>query len=184
MGTLKLVGPAIKTTAKGTGVILNEIVGPTLTGVAKVITYKDIIPGAFRAIGKGFDKAVTKAGIPNSNLWKFGDFQSGVKSGVFRGLDEVTSRLKSGGKFDVQTRNELKKIEGLKKSAKKDFDIFAKALDGSMYKLVNAGFNDILFNTATAQRAMTYWDDVLKYMRGELKIKPITKIFTRILFSN
>ena len=72
-------------------------------------------------------------------MWKFGDFQSGLKSAVFRGLDEVTSRLKSGGKFNVQTRNELKKVEGLNKSAKKDFDIFAKALDGEMYKLVNAG---------------------------------------------
>ena len=175
MGSLKLVGPAIKGTAKGTGVILNNVVGPTLTGAAKVITYKDILPSAFRAIGKGFDKAITKAGILDSNLWKFGDFQSGVKSALFRALDEVTSRLKSGGKFDVQTRNELKKVEGLNKSAKKDFDIFAKALDKSMYKLVNAGFNDILFNTATAQRAMTYWDDVLKYMRGELKLNQLPK---------
>jgi len=175
MGSLKLIGPAIKGTAKGTGVLLNNVVGPTLTGAAKVVTYKDILPGAFRAIGKGFDKAVTKAGIPDSDLWKFGDFQSGVKSGVFRALDEVVSRLKSGGKFDVQTRNELKKIEGLNKSAKKDFDIFAKALDKSMYKLVNAGFNDVLFNTSTAQRAMTYWDDVLKYMRGELKLNQLPK---------
>ena len=147
MGSLKLVGPAIKFFGTGSGVILNEIVGPTLTGAAKVITYKDVIPGAFRAIGKNLDKGLTKAGIPNSDLWKFGDFQSGLKSAVFRGLDEVLSRLKSGGKFDVQTRNELKKIEGLNKSAKKDFDIFAKALDTAMYKLVNAGFNDILFNT-------------------------------------
>ena len=175
MGSLKLVGPAIKFFGTGSGVILNNIVGPTLTGAAKVITYKDVIPGAFRAIGKNFDKGLTKAGIPNSNLWKFGDFQSGIKSGVFRGLDEVVSRLKSGGKFDVQTRNELKKIEGLNKSAKKDFDIFAKALDKSMYQLVNAGFNDILFNTSTAQRAMTYWDDVLKYMRGELKLNQLPK---------
>jgi hypothetical protein len=175
MGSLKLIGPAIKGTAKGTGVLLNNVVGPTLTGAAKVVTYKDILPSAFRAIGKGFDKAVTKAGIPDSDLWKFGDFQSGVKSGVFRALDEVVSRLKSGGKFDVQTRNELKKIEGLNKSAKKDFDIFAKALDKSMYKLVNAGFDDVLFNTSTAQRAMTYWDDVLKYMRGELKLNQLPK---------
>ena len=175
MGSLKLVGPAIKFFGTGSGVILNNIVGPTLTGAAKVATYRDILPSAFRAISKGFDKAVTKAGIPDSNLWKFGDFQSGVKSGVFRALDEVVSRLKSGGKFDVQTRNELKKIEGLNKSAKKDFDIFAKALDKSMYKLVNAGFNDVLFNTSTAQRAMTYWDDVLKYMRGELKLNQLPK---------
>ena len=103
---------------------------------------------------------------------------------MFRALDEVVSRLKSGGKFDVQTRNELKKIEGLNKSAKKDFDIFAKSLDKSMYQLVNAGFNDILFNTATAQRAMTYWDDVLKYMRGELKLNQLPKPLQEVFFSN
>ena len=175
MGTLKLIGPAVKTTAKGTGVLLNNVVGPALTGAAKVITYKNVIPEGFKIISKGFDKAVTKSGIPKQEFWKFGDFQSGVKSAVFRGLDEVTSRLKSGGKFNVQTRNELKRVEGLNKSAKKDFDIFAKALDGEMYKLVNAGFDDILFNTGTANRAMTYWDDVLKYMRGELKLNQLPK---------
>ena len=175
MGTLKLIGPAVKTTAKGTGVLLNNVVGPALTGVAKVITYKDVIPEGFRIISKNLDTLTTKAGIPKKELWKFGDFQSGVKSGVFKGLDDFASKFKSGGRFDVQTRNELKKIEGLNKSAKKDFDIFAKALDGEMYKLVDAGFNDVLFNTATAQRAMTYWDDVLKYMRGELKLKQLPK---------
>ena len=91
MGSLKLVGPAIKGTAKGTGVILNNVVGPTLTGAAKVITYKDILPSAFRAIGKGFDKAITKAGIPDSNLWKFSDFQSGVKSAF---LEHWTKNIK------------------------------------------------------------------------------------------
>ena len=100
-------------------------------------------------------------------------YGQGPKSFIFRALDEATSRLKSGGKFDVQTRNELKKIDGLNRSAKKDFDIFAKALDKDMYKLVNAGFNDILFNKATAQRAMTYWDDVLEYLRGNIKLSQL-----------
>jgi hypothetical protein len=175
MGALKLTGTALKAAGRGTGFILNNAVGPALTGAAKVLTYKDVIPEGFRIISKNLDKGITKMGIPKQELWKFGDFQSGVKSAVFRGLDEVTSRLKSGGKFNVQTRNELKRVEGLNKSAKKDFDIFAKALDGEMYKLVNAGFDDILFNTGTANRAMSYWDDVLKYMRGELKLNQLPK---------
>ena len=90
------------------------MVGPALTGAATVITYKNVIPAGFRIISKGFDKAVTKSGIPKQEFWKFGDFQSGVKSAVFRGLDEVTSRLKSGGKFNVQTRNELKRSRRFK----------------------------------------------------------------------
>ena len=44
-----------------------------------------------------------------------------------------------------------------------------------MYKLVDAGFNDVLFNTGTANRAMSYWDDVLKFMRGELQLKQLPK---------
>ena len=91
MGSLKLVGPAIKGTAKGTGVILNNVVGPAITGAAKVITYKDVIPEGFRLISKNLDKGITKMGIPKQELWKFGDFQSGLKSAVFRGCLLYTS---------------------------------------------------------------------------------------------
>ena len=67
------------------------------------------------------------------------------------------------------------KVDGLTRSAKKDFDIFSKKLDQEMYKLVDAGLSDILFSKATSARAMSYWDDVLKFMRGELQLKQLPK---------
>jgi len=173
VGGLKLIGPTIKFGAKGTGVILNEIVGPTLTGVSKAI--QPVVSLASKGLAKSIDKTTNKLGIPKYEFWKFNDFQSGLRSAVLRGLDEVTSRFRSGGKFDVQTRNELKKVDGLTRSAKKDFDIFSKKLDQEMYKLVDAGLGDILFNKATSVRAMSYWDDVLKFMRGELQLKQLPK---------
>ena len=173
MGALKLVGPSIKFGAKGTGVILENIVGPAITGTAKAI--QPVVSLASKGLAKGIDKTTNKIGIPKYEYWKFNDFQSGLKSAVLRGLDEFTSRFRSGGKFDVQTRNELKKVDGLTRSAKKDFDIFAKKLDQEMYKLVDAGLSDILFSKATSIRAMSYWDDVLKFMRGELQLKQLPK---------
>ena len=173
MGTLKLVGPTIKFGAKGTGVILSNIVGPAISGVSRVI--QPVVTAASKGLAKGIDKTTNKIGIPKYENWKFNDFQSGLKSAVLRGLDEVTSRFRSGGKFDVQTRNELKKVDGLTRSAKKDFDIFSKKLDQEMYKLVDAGLSDILFSKATSARAMSYWDDVLKFMRGELQLKQLPK---------
>ena len=173
MGTLKLVGPTIKLGAKGTGVILSNIVGPAISGVSRVI--QPVVTAASKGLAKGIDKTTNKIGIPKYENWKFNDFQSGLKSAVLRGLDELTSRLRSGGKFDVQTRNELKKVDGLTRSAKKDFDIFSKKLDQEMYKLVDAGLSDILFSKATSARAMSYWDDVLKFMRGELQLKQLPK---------
>ena len=173
MGTLKLVGPTIKFGAKGSGIILKEIVGPTLTGVSRVI--QPVVSTASKGLAKAIDKTTNKIGIPKYENWKFNDFQSGLSSAVLRSLDELTSRLRSGGKFDVQTRNELKKVDGLVRSAKKDFDIFSKKLDQEMYKLVDAGLSDILFSKATSVRAMSYWDDVLKFMRGELQLKQLPK---------
>ena len=107
MGTLKLLGPTIKFGAKGTGVILSNIVGPAISGVSRVI--QPVVTAASKGLAKGIDKTTNKIGIPKYENWKFNDFQSGLKSAVLRGLDEVTSRFRSGGKFDVQTRNELKK---------------------------------------------------------------------------
>jgi len=42
-----------------------------------------------------------------------------------------------------------------------------------MYKLADAGFNDILFNTNTANQALRYWSDVLEYMRGNIKLNKL-----------
>jgi len=173
MGALKLVGPTMKFAATGTGVILENVVGPAITGTAKVI--QPVVTAASKGLAKGIDATTNKIGIPKYEFWKFNDFQSGLKSAVFRGLDEFTSRLRSGGKFDVQTRNELKRVDGLTRSSKKDFDIFSKKLDQEMYKLVDAGLSDILFSKATSLRAMSYWDDVLKFMRGELQLKQLPK---------
>ena len=173
MGTLKLIGPTIKGGAKVAGFGLSKIVEPVLSVSARTI--QPVVTAASKTLARGIDNATNKIGIPKYEYWKFGDFQSGLKSSVFRALDEFTSRFRSGGKFDVQTRNELKKVDGLTRSAKKDFDIFSKKLDQEMYKLVDAGLGDILFSKSTSLRAMSYWDDVLKFMRGELQLKQIPK---------
>jgi len=174
LGSLKLVGPSIKTLSTGSGVILSNVVGPTITGISRVLaSEKSQIPRLFRTISKVADKALTKSGIPRADLWKYSEYGAGVKSSILRAIDQFTQNFKSGGPFNVQTRNELKKLDGLNKSAKKSTDIFLKDLDRQMYKLADAGFNDILFNTNTANQALRYWSDVLEYMRGNIKLNKL-----------
>ena len=174
LGALKLIGPSVKTLSTGSGVILSNVVDPALTGMTKVLASERTgIPQLFRGVSKVADKALTKSGIPKSDLWKFSEYGAGVKSSVLRAIDQFTQNFKSGGPFNVQTRNELKKLDGLNKSAKKSTDIFLKDLDRQMYKLADAGFNDILFNTNTANQALRYWSDVLEYMRGNIKLNKL-----------
>ena len=174
LGALKLIGPSLKTLSTGSGVILSNVVGPTLTGMTKVLASERTgIPQLFRGISQVANKALTKSGIPKSDLWKYSEYGAGVKSSILRAIDQFSQNFKSGGPFNVQTRNELKKLDGLNKSAKKSTDIFLKDLDRQMYKLADAGFNDILFNTNTANQALRYWSDVLEYMRGNIKLNKL-----------
>ena len=176
MGALTLVGPSLKGFAKGSGIILENVVDPVLTGTTKLLaSEKSGLPQTLRAISKGIDKGLDKLGIPRQELWKFSEYGSGIKNSILRGIDQFTQNFKSGGPFNVQTRNELKKLDGLNKSAKKSTDIFMKDLDRQMYKLAGAGFKDILFNTNTANQALRYWGDVLEYMRGNLKLEKLPK---------
>jgi len=176
LGALKLVGPSLKMFSTGSGVILREVVDPVLTGTTKLLaSEKSGLPQTFRFVSKGIDKALTKAGIPDSDLWKFSEFGLNIKSSLLRSIDLVTQQFKSGGPFNVQTRNELKKLEGLNRSAKKSTDIFMKDLDRQMYKMAEAGFSDILFNTQTATSALRYWSKVLEYMRGNIKLEQLPK---------
>jgi hypothetical protein len=136
LGALKLVGPSVKTLSTGSGVILSNVVDPALTGMTKVLaSEKSQIPRLFRTISKVSDAGLTKLGIPRADLWKYSEYGAGVKSTILRAIDQFTQNFKSGGPFNVQTRNELKKLDGLNKSAKKSTDIFLKDLDRQMYKL-------------------------------------------------
>ena len=176
LGALTLVGPSLKGTSKAIGLASTKVVGPTLTGMSKVLaSEKTGLPQTFRAVSQGIDKALTKFGIPDSNLWKFSEYGLNVKTSILRAIDQFSQNFKSGGPFNVQTRNELKKLDGLNKSAKKSTDIFMKDLDRQMYKMAEAGFSDILFNTTTATNALRQWGKVLEYMRGNIKLEQLPK---------
>ena len=176
LGTLKLVKPTFKIASKTLGFGFNKIIDPLLTGASKAIaSEKSGIPQGLRYLGKLQDKALKKAGIPDSDLWKFSDWADGIKPALLRTMDEITARIKSGGKFNLQTRNELKKLDSRNRGIKKETDIFMKDLDTEMYKIAKLNFSDLLFNEVSRNRALSYWDDVIKFMRGEIKVNDLPK---------
>lgn len=174
LGALTLVGPTFKGASKVVGLASTEVVGPILTGTSKLLaSEKSGLPQTLRFLSENIDKGLTKAGIPKQELWKFSEYGLNIKTSILRGIDQFSQNFKSGGPFNVQTRNELKKLDGLNKSAKKSTDIFMKDLDRQMYKLAEAGFGDILFNSTTATNALRQWGKVLEYMKGNIKLKQL-----------
>ena len=164
---------------RGAGIMLENVVGPTLTLASKVLNNKPVMK-----FMQGSNKFLNKSGIPDFKYWKFSEAKrissmdskgiiqpyGGVMSSIRSALESGLSTIMSGRKFGPQGSTILKTIEAFNKSAKKNFDIFAKDLDIQMYKLSNAGFNDILMGNETAAGALKHWGDVIRYMRGEIKL--------------
>ena len=134
------------------------------------------IPGWFRLIAKGGDKVKTKLGIPDYNLWKFEAFNGGNWKSYFRRVvAESHARFKSDFLYDPQTGQILRTVEDKIRAASKTADLHMKNLDRLMYKLLNKGFLSNAFSTQTQNAALRHWDDVLRFMRGEIKIDALPK---------
>jgi len=192
VGGITLVGPSLKLAAKTTGKVLagqqlpkSLQMGPikkipgladmTLGLGSKIMSAQTKggigIPGLFRLAKKGWTKGMTKLGIPKREYWKFSDFNT------FRRLldDWVVAPLTPNWKFDRGSATAMRLQQNMVRKVKKNFDIWQRQLDRSMYGLVKAGFSDIAFNSRTSVAAMSYWDDVLKVLRGQMKIDQLPK---------
>ena len=191
-GGMTLIGPSLKGVAWTTGKVLGGQqlpkslqMGPikkipgladmTLGLGSKMLSYQTKggigIPGLFRIAKKGWTKGMTKLGIPKRELWKFSDVTS------FRRIvdDWLIAPLTPSWKFDKGSATAMRIQQNMVRKVKKNFDIWQRQMDKAMYGLVKAGFGDIAFNSRTSVAAMSYWEDVIKVLKGEMKIDKLPK---------
>ena len=134
------------------------------------------LPGWFRLITKGGAKVKNKLGIPDSHLWKFEAFNGGNwKSYIRRAVAETHARFRSDFLHDPQTGQILRTVDDKIRAASKTADLHMKNLDRLMYKLLDKGFLSNAFSTQTQNAALRHWDDVIRFMRGEIKVEALPK---------
>ena len=141
-------------------------------------TAKDItsIPGWARVINQGRKAGLTKLGVPKYEFWKFSQAGFGEGRSFFlRPLEMAWSRFRSNFKYDEFTGGSLRNIKDQIRKISTTANIYMNRLDRAMYKLITKGAESNWMNTATQTRALSRWADVLKFMRGEIKITELPK---------
>ena len=63
---------------------------------------------------------------------------------------------------------------------KKSVGFDLKRIDRSIYNLLQKGFANKVFTTSSVSAGKQYWDDVLKYLKGEIPLK-ICKYYDNLL---
>jgi len=129
-----------------------------------------------RVFNQGRKTALTKLGVPKYDLWKFSQVGFGEGRSWFLGpIESGWARFMSNFKYDQLTGRALRNIKDQIRAISTTANIYMNRLDRNMYNLVTQGAESKWMNTATQTRALGKWADVLKFMRGEIKITELPK---------
>ena len=77
--------------------------------------------------------------------------------------------LRTRGQLTKEAKDIMRKGEDQVRNYRKNVDLDLKRIDSSIYKMLKTGFASRLFTQSSAVAGKQYWDDVIRFMRKELK---------------
>ena len=173
----KIIGVA-GATAKGiyktTAAPFNTLV---LNPVSKILaSRKTGVPQTVNAIKKGGGFITQK--IPPLEKWGFFSTTMGPMSErLMAAADKfILTPLRVRGPFTKEAKQIMLQGERMTNKYKKSIGIDLKRIDRSIYNLLNKGFGNKVFTTSSVSAGKQYWDDVLKYLKGEIPLKNLPEV--------
>ena len=173
----KIIGVA-GATAKGiyktTAAPFNTLV---LNPVSKLLaSRKTGVPQTVNAIRKGGGFITQK--IPPLDKWGFFSTTMGpLSERLMAAADKfILTPLRVRGPFTREAKQIMLKGEGLTNKYKKSVGFDLKRIDRAIYNLLNKGFANKVFTTSSVSAGKQYWDDVLKYLKGEIPLKNLPEV--------
>jgi len=173
----KIIGVA-GATAKGiyktTAAPFNTLV---LNPVSKILaSRKSGVPQTVNAIKKGGGFITQK--IPPLEKWGFFSTTMGPMSErLMAAADKfILTPLRVRGPFTKEAKQIMLQGERMTNKYKKSIGIDLKRIDRSIYNLLNKGFGNKVFTTSSVSAGKQYWDDVLKYLKGEIPLKNLPEV--------
>jgi len=173
----KIIGVA-GATAKGiyktTAAPFNTLV---LNPVSKILaSRKTGVPQTVNAIKKGGGFITQK--IPPLEKWGFFSTTMGPMSErLMAAADKfILTPLRVRGPFTKEAKQIMLQGERMTNKYKKSIGVDIKRVDRAIYNLLNKGFGNKVFTTSSAFSGKQYWDDVLKYLKGEIPLKNLPEV--------
>jgi len=166
---LSVAGATVKGVYKTTAAPFNTLV---LNPASKILaSRKTGVPQVVNAIKKGGGFITQK--IPPLEKWGFFSTTMGPMSErLMAAADKfVLTPLRVRGPFTKEAKQIMLTGERLTNKYKKSIGFDLKRIDRSIYNLLNKGFANKVFTTSSVSAGKQYWDDVLKYLKGEYLLK-------------
>ena len=171
---LSLAGATVKGVYKATASPFNTLV---LNPASKILaSRKTGVPQAVNAIKKGGGFITQK--IPPLEKWGFFSTTMGpLSERLMAAADKfVLTPLRVRGPFTKEAKQIMLQGERMTNKFKKSVGFDLKRIDRSIYNLLQKGFANKVFTTSSVSAGKQYWDDVLKYLKGEIPLKNLPEV--------
>ena len=169
-----VAGATVKGIYKTTAAPFNTLV---LNPVSKILaSRKTGVPQTVNAIKKGGGFITQK--IPPLEKWGFFSTTMGpLSERLMAAADKfILTPLRVRGPFTKEAKQIMLTGERMTNKYKKSIGIDLKRIDRSIYNLLNKGFGNKVFTTSSVSAGKQYWDDVLKYLKGEIPLKNLPEV--------
>ena len=116
--------------------------------------------------------------IPPYERWAFFNTTHGPLKERILGFVEskILPPLRVRGPLTKEARQIIQQGEQMTRKYKKDVSLSLNRIDRSLYGLLNKGFSSRIFTTSSVNAGRQHWDDVLSYLRGEIKLDALPKV--------
>ena len=179
-GTALIAGltVALKGTLGAAGWTAKNVLGPPLKIAGDWVVNPIAKVAASRMTGiPQLVKGIKNAGgfitqkIPPLAQWQFFSIGAGPLRERIMGLADkfLMAPVRTRGQLTKEAKDIMRKGEDQVRNYRKNVDLDLKRIDSSIYKMLKTGFASRLFTQSSAVAGKQYWDDVIRFLRQELK---------------
>jgi len=168
LGTLgwaakNILGPPLKVVGDWVVNPLAKVAASRMTGIPQMVQ------GIRNAGGFIASKGLR---IPPLEQWQFSSMVAGGFLERIRGAADkfILTPLRTRGPLTKEAKDLMRKGEAQVREYRKNVDLDLKRIDSSIYKMLKTSFASRLFTQSSAVAGKQYWDDVIRFLKKELKI--------------
>ena len=116
--------------------------------------------------------------IPPYKRWAYFDTSYGPLKERILGFVEskILPPLRVRGPYTKEAKQIIQQGEQMVRKYKKDVGLSMSRIDRSLYTLLNKGFSSRIFTTSSVNAGKQHWDDVIGYLKGDIKLDILPKV--------
>jgi len=116
--------------------------------------------------------------IPPYKNWAcFSTTQGPLKERILGFIEsKILPPLRVRGPWTKEAKEIMLKGEQMVRGYKKEVGLLLSQIDRSIYNMMNKGFNHKIFTSSSVGAGRQYWDDVISYLKGDIKLNALPEV--------